>query len=78
MSERLTDLTLALHHETPHAVLVSDVAEDARAVWLPRSQIEIAETGKTTAGRLRDGSPVTLPVVEVTLPEWLAAKRGLA
>jgi hypothetical protein len=36
----------------------------SEAVWLPRSQIEINETG--VAG-----------IVTITLPEWLALDKGL-
>ena len=72
------DLMLALHAETTRAVLVSDTGEEARALWLPLSLVDIRRTGKSTAGTRTDGQAVNLPIVEASLPEWLAIKRGLA
>lgn len=37
----LVDLTLAILHETDAAILVSDDGTEKRAVWVPRSQVEI-------------------------------------
>lgn len=63
----LVDLTMRLHHETDKAVLVSDDGEEKNAIWLPKSQIEIAPVpGTGGAGH-----------VLVTLPEWLATSKGL-
>jgi len=59
----LIDLTVKMHAETKLAILVSDDGVEKNAVWLPKSQIEYAETKKG--------------VVEVTLPEWLATDKGL-
>jgi hypothetical protein len=59
----LVDLTMQLHAETEKAVLVSDDGEEAKAIWLPLSQVEIERKAKG--------------VVVVTLPEWLATQRGL-
>lgn len=58
----IIDLTVHLHHETEGAVMVSDTADPADAVWLPKSQIEIEEDGA---------------VHTVSLPEWLAKEKGL-
>lgn len=66
MSKRgsvVVDVTVQLHHETEKAILVSDDGDRDKAVWLPRSQIEIEEK--------RGG------VVVVTLPTWLAKDKGL-
>jgi hypothetical protein len=74
----LTDLTLALHHRTEKAVLVSETGEESKAVWLPLSQVEIEETSKVVVGHDKRGQMVVgMPVVEVKLPEWLAIKNGL-
>ena len=61
-NSQLVDMTVHLHQETEMAVFVSDTADEADAVWLPRSKIEIVKSGD---------------VYEVTLPEWLAIERGL-
>lgn len=76
-SKILTDLTLCLHAETDKAILVSDTGVAARAVWLPKSQIEIEQTGKFTYAENRIGAK-KYPVVIVTLPEWIAIDKGLA
>ena len=62
----LIDVTVELHASTEKAVLVSDDGDKNKAVWLPRSQIEIAKLPN------RKG-----PIYEVTLPEWLAQDKGL-
>lgn len=89
MKSDLVDLTLVLHAETERAVRVSDTGEDARAVWLPKSQIEIVpvtspssavrgDVAKTVTAEGRGRQLSRLPVVTVTLPEWLAIDKGLA
>lgn len=62
MKSDLVDIEVTVHHETEKAVLVSDDGDRKRAVWLPKSAIEIAG----------DGLRVT-----VTLPERLAIDKGL-
>lgn len=64
MSDRLTDISVQLHQETPRATLVSDDGDFEKAVWLPKSQVEYVEKAGSS-------------VIEVTLPEWLATERGL-
>ncbi|MER8506667.1 hypothetical protein [Mesorhizobium sp. M0159] len=59
----LIDLTLALHATTSKAVRVSETGDDAKAVWVPVSEIEMVKK----AGGL----------VVVTMPEWLALSKGL-
>lgn len=73
----LTDLDMVLHHQTKDAVLVSDTGEEARAVWLPKSQIEFARLDKNSGAVKKDGQRTVLPVVTVTMPEWLAKEKGL-
>lgn len=63
MSE-LVGVTMHVHAETKAAVLASDDGEEANAVWLPKSQIEMEP--------LRDKK-----TFEITMPMWLAAKHKL-
>lgn len=58
----LIDVAVQLHHETARAWLVSDDGEKDNAVWIPKSQAELEPDGK---------------VHKLTLPEWLAAEKGL-
>ncbi|MFH5773548.1 hypothetical protein ACHFJ0_04795 [Paracoccus sp. NGMCC 1.201697] len=63
MKSDIIDIDVQLLHETEKAVLVTlDVPDNG--VWLPRSKIEIEETG--IAG-----------IHTVSLPEWLALDKGL-
>lgn len=62
-SDPLVDLTMILHHETERAVLVSDDGDRRKAMWLPKSQIEIEHKPNG--------------VVVVTLPKRLAVDKGL-
>lgn len=62
----LVDLTLALLAETDAAILVSDDGTEKKAVWVPKSQVEIE--------RLKpSGSNEAI----VTMPLWLATERRL-
>lgn len=77
-SQRLVDLELVEHHRTGGAVLVSQDGDRSKAEFLPLSQVEIEPTGKhvTESGSaMRWVRPV--PVVTVTMPEWLATEKGL-
>lgn len=67
MRSDLVDLLLFEHHRTAAAVLVSDDGEEASAVWLPLSQVEIEAKPSRPGGR----------EVIVTLPAWLAENKGL-
>jgi hypothetical protein len=71
------DLTLAIHHRTNQAVLVSETGDAKKAKWLPLSQVEIDVDGKTLTGEDSHGQIITLPVGVVTMPEWLAVSKGL-
>lgn len=77
MKSDLLDLTLAQHHRTDRAVLVSDTGEEMKAVWLPLSRIEIKAKNKTVRGTLKNGQFCNFPLVTVTLPERLAIEKGL-
>ena len=71
------DLMLAKHHQTEQDVLVSDTGEEAKAVWLPLSRVEIEDARNTAKGKLKGGRTVTLQMIVVTLPERLAMEKGL-
>lgn len=58
----LIDVAVALHHETDKAWLVSDDGDKNKAVWIPKSQAEIADQGEAFI---------------LTLPEWLATDKRL-
>ena len=64
MKSDLTDISCFFHHETDRAILVSDDGDEAKAVWVPKSQVEVCQTDDPR-------------IVTVTLPEWLAQQRGL-
>ena len=60
---QLTEILVQIHHETDKAILVSLDGDKKKAVWLPRSQIEIEDKGKG--------------IHEITIPIWLAEEKGL-
>lgn len=62
----LVDLTMQLHADSKAAILVSDDGDKAKAVWLPKSQIEWIRHESYGSN-----------IVIVTLPEWLALDKGL-
>ena len=62
MKSNLVDIEGAIHAETEKAVLFSETGERAKAVWLPKSMVEID----------RDGGKSIL-----TMPEQLALDKGL-
>lgn len=64
MRSNIVDVEVQLLRETEKAVQVSPVGTSAEAVWLPRSQIEIAPAERGT-------------LHIVTLPDWLANEKGL-
>lgn len=72
----LRDLRLARHHQTDAAVLVSSGGNLTRPVWLPKSKVEIEETGEFMHV-WNDEYRKSAAVVVVTLPEWLAKQKGL-
>lgn len=63
MKSNVIDIDVQVLRETDKAAMVTlDVPDNG--VWLPKSQIELSETG--IAG-----------IMTVTLPEWLALEKGL-
>lgn len=73
----LVDLTVALHHETVKAVLVSADGTEARAAWLPKSVVEIERHHSQITGRRKNGQTVALAAITITLPERRAKEAGL-
>jgi len=68
-------LTLFLHREETASVLVSLTGRNSDSKWLPRSQIEIApERVDAPATKERK---LSMPMIMVTLPDWLAKSKGL-
>lgn len=63
-SNEVVDVTMTTHVVTDRAVLVSDTGIKKDAVWLPLSQIELVQIGRTGCAT-------------VTMPEWLAKEHGL-
>lgn len=59
----IIDVELLYMHETEKGVLVA-ADETTEPVWLPKSQVEI-------------DAPVRGSTCTITLPEWLAADKGL-
>jgi hypothetical protein len=59
-------------------ILVSETGHEAKAVWLPKSQIEFQRTGKSAPAFTTQGKPIQggLPLLAVNCPEWLAKDRG--
>lgn len=75
-----TELLVAVHFNPPRgkAVLVSIDGTNGRAVWIGKNQLgSFHLTGGTTLGTNQDGNRVTLPLANITIPEWLAIKEGL-
>lgn len=71
------EITCVLHAETRVAVLISDDGNEARAQWIPRSQIEMVATGRPTQITRRNGRTGYGQIVEITMPGWLARQREL-
>lgn len=64
MKSDLIDVACFRHAETDKAILISEDGVKEHAVWLPKSQIEIATDRLTSA-------------IMVTMPEWLAIDKSL-
>lgn len=75
-SESFTAM-MFFHHDTTHANLVSETGEERHAVWIPKSKAVLRRTGKSGQGYKANGQAVTLPMVSVSMPEWLAREKGL-
>lgn len=63
MKSDLVDLEVQFRHQTSEALLIA-LDEDSEGIWLPKSQCSFEPTSK--AG-----------IIEITLPRWLAEKKGL-
>jgi hypothetical protein len=77
MKSTLVDLMLTKHHQTEKDVLVSDTGEEAKAVRLPLSLVEIEDARNTGKAKLKGGQTATLQMIVVTMPERLAIEKGL-
>lgn len=66
-------LTLMHHGDAGACIKVSETGDLAKAVLLPKSQVEVVHSGRH-GGRL---GRAKADVVEVAMPEWLAKDRGL-
>lgn len=73
----LLDLTMALHHETGKAVLVSETGDKAKAKWIAKSLCEVVHLHEDIRGKTKRGQTVTLPAITLTLPQWIAKREGL-
>lgn len=72
---RLVDIVMVMHSdaERPRAILASTDGNRLSAVWLPKSEVEIVQTGPSQ--RKKNRRFVT--PVRVTMPQWLAQQKGL-
>lgn len=62
---QLADVEVHLHHTTQAALLVSLDGQNSKAVWVPKSLVEV--DGVAEIGRR----------VTITLPESIAIEKGL-
>lgn len=65
MRSDLIDIAGVIHHQTEKAILFSDDGDKDKAVWLPKSAIEVEQDQKKPS------------YVTVTMPERLAKDKGL-
>lgn len=70
MRSDLCDITLAQHHETDRAYLVSEDGEHENAIWLPKS---LVERDPDSVAKVKPG----LWSYTYTMPERLAHQKGL-
>lgn len=73
------EFELVLHYDNDkqRAVYVSSDGDENKAFWLPKSQIEMNPRGRDVRATRLDGAVITLPVVTVSMPEWLAKANHL-
>lgn len=74
-SVKLHDFEMVLHYAKRDAIFVS--LDGETTFWLPKSQIEFQRTGYEKPAIKTDGQRTILPVVKVSVPDWLARKEGL-
>lgn len=60
----LVDVAMIQFAETAKAVLAGETLDKSKAVWLPKSQVEIHNDGHDN-------------FITVTMPGWLAKDKGL-
>lgn len=79
VSVKTIELDMVLHYDNPvrDAILASETGEESSAVWLARSQIQMNQSGKKVPAIKKDGQHTILPVIAVSMPEWLAKDKGL-
>jgi hypothetical protein len=65
MRSDLIDIAGVIHHQTEKAILFSDDGDREKAVWLPKSVVEV------------EHDPKKPDHVTVTMPERIAKDRGL-
>lgn len=75
-SSDIVDITVALHHQTERAILISDDGIETRAKWIAKAHAEVEMTDKFTKGVRRNGQGANFPMAVVTLPVWLAKREG--
>jgi hypothetical protein len=64
------EYTLIVFHETPKALLVGvEINDKKKNMWLPKSQIEIG-VERAKVGQYQ--------CFDITVPDWLAEKVGIA
>ena len=68
MKHDILEMRMVLHRSTDSAIHVSEDGDEARAVWLPLSQIEMAAAPRGAG---------MLPCVDLQIPQWLAEKKRL-
>lgn len=77
------ELTMIVVHETDAAYLMAET-EDHDGMWIPKSMItDLEETSRTKPNvilgetRLRRADHDGAAIVQFSIPEWLALKKGL-
>lgn len=79
MSREPTEILVAVHVDRPQdkSIRVSIDGDDKNGVWIARAILESYHlTGQHTAGKDRYGNAASLPMANITIPEWLAKKEG--
>lgn len=64
MSGEIVGVDVCIHARTDFAILASEDGDEDSAEWLPLSQVEV--------------DPLKGNAAHVTMPEWLAIKKGFA
>lgn len=70
----LVDVTLALHHETPKAYLLSETGTGEQ--WVAKAHVECEPLAGKFLRPDGAGSKRKFQIVTATMPGWLAAKQG--